>query len=112
MKTYPAPLIDISTHIAGNRLDLLLNDNDSIVANAKIDTEWHGCKSSHFPRTSNIKHRYGNFKAKKREIYNFKHANWDLINKELLQVNREQLLSQQNKVKASWNISLNQVSLL
>ena len=98
-----AQLIDKPTHIAGNILDLLLTDNSSIVGNVQIDTEWHICKSNHFPLTFKIKHRADKFKAKKREIYNFKHANWDLINEELLQINWEHLLSEQNNIEASWN---------
>ena len=98
-----AQLIDKPTHIAGNILDLLLTDNISTIADIQVDAGWHICKSNHFPITFRIKHRADKLKVKKREIYNFKNANWDLINEELLQVKWEDLLMR-NNIETSWNI--------
>ena len=100
-----AQLIDKPTHIAGNILDLLLTDNTSIIADIKVDSDWHICKSNHYPITFRIKHRADKLKAKKRAIYNFKKANWDLINKELLQIQWKDLLNLEgNNIEVSWNI--------
>ena len=97
-----AQLIDKPTHIAGNILDLLLTDNESVIANLKVNEGWHLCKSNHFPITFHIKFRADKKKAIKREIYNFKHAEWDLINSELSKVDWAHLLHLNNSMETSW----------
>ena len=82
-----AQLIDKPTHIAGNILDLLLTDNPCLVANIEVDTGWHICKSNHYPITFNVKLRADKRKIPKREIYNFKKANWTAVNDEISSIN-------------------------
>ena len=98
-----AQLIDKPTHNAGNILDLLLTDNPCLVANIKVDSGWHICKSNHFPITFNVKLRADKRKIPKREIYNFKKANWDAVNDQLTNINWASELCRDNNIELSWH---------
>ena len=87
-----AQIIDKPTHIAGNILDLVLTDNICAVGNVNVNSGGSICKSNHFPITFNIKLRADKKQSSKREIYNFKRANWDLINEKLIEINWEHIL--------------------
>ena len=76
--------------------------NQDVIANVKVDEGWHLCKSNHFPITFSLKLRADKKKIAKREIYNFKHANWDLINNKLSEVDWAHILHLNNDMETSW----------
>ena len=97
-----AQLVDKPTHIAGNTLDLLLTDNPGIIANIKVNKDWHLCKSNHFPITLNVKLRAEKKNIIKRDIYNFKKANWAQINNELSHINWQGIFNYHENIEFNW----------
>ena len=94
-------LVDKPTHIKGNILDLLLTDNPGLISNINVDKGWHITKSDHFPITFEVNLRAKIKPQAKREIYNFKHANWECINSEIVQADWNQILSN-NDIESCW----------
>ena len=76
-------LITSATHKNGNTLDILLSNFDNTVSNVQVLPPNSLCKSDHFPISFNLKSTFARKKSNKRKVYNFKRANWDLINREL-----------------------------
>lgn len=76
-------LVDRTTHIKGNLLDIMLTNNTHIITGLKVIDDSLLCNSDHFPISFSIKANMRRKKPPKREIYNFKRANWDAINNEL-----------------------------
>ena len=95
-------MIQSPTHIKGNILDLLLTDNSSFIDNVKVNNDWNLCKSDHYPITFHVKFRAMRKKVVKREIYNFKRADWNSINNELKQLNWNRFLSFNDDIEFSW----------
>ncbi len=96
-------VIQHPTHIKGNILDLLLTDNPSFLGNVKVNNGWHLSKSDHFPITFNVKFRVARNKTVRREIYNFKRADWNAINNELRHLNWNRLLLFNDDIEFSWS---------
>ena len=71
------------THRHGNIFDLLLTSSGRFVDNINVLKDSLICKSDHFPITFNIMIKFKRNKGTKREIYNFKKANWYRLNSEL-----------------------------
>ena len=94
-------LITEPTHIKGNTLDLLLTDNPRLISNVKVNDGWQLTKSDHFPIKFDVNLRAKKRVQEKRDIYNYKHADWDKINTELSQINWEHHLSC-NDVEVGW----------
>ena len=95
-------LIDSPTHIRGNILDLLLTNNTRLINDTRVHHDTIVCKSDHFPISFTIKSKTKKNKAAKRELYNFKRADWASINSELHNVNWDRLLLFNDDVEFSW----------
>ena len=80
-------LVASPTHKSGNILDILLTNHYSSVHNVEVCDPNSLCKSDHFPISFSIKSTFSRKKSAKRKVYNFKKANWDMINQELCRVN-------------------------
>ena len=76
--------INSPTHIKGNVLDLLLTNAESSVHDLSVLDKDSVCKSDHFPISFRMNSIISRKKSSKRKCYNFKKANWDAINSELL----------------------------
>ena len=80
-------LITSSTHKGGNTLDILLSNSDSTVNDLKVLDKDSVCKSDHYPITFSIKCKVARKKLPKRKVFNFKRANWDMMNRDLCSIN-------------------------
>ena len=74
------------THSKGRTLDLLLTNNKNALSNIQVIPDDHICTSDHFPLTFEIKTNVVHNASKKRKILNFKKANWDALNRDLLSI--------------------------
>ncbi len=95
-------LITSPTHKSGNTLDILLSNFDSTVDNLKVCDPHSVCKSDHYPVTFAIKTSFSRKKTPKRKVYNFKKANWEMINHELCSINWQFLNS--TDPDSAWNL--------
>ena len=80
-------MISSPTHKSGNILDILLSNHDSSIHNIEVCDPNLLCKSDHFPISFSIKTSFSRKECAKRKDYNFKKANWAMINQELCRVN-------------------------
>ena len=94
-------LIDSPTHIKGNLLDILVTNKPQIISDQIVNDNFLPCKSDHFPVSFCIKSNVRRKKAPKREIFNYKRANWNELNNELRFTNWNNLLSG-NDVETAW----------
>ena len=74
------------THIKGRTLDLLLTNSKNILSNVHVQSDRHLCTSDHYPLTFEIKTNVSYRTSNKRKILNFKKADWDALNRDLLSV--------------------------
>ena len=86
-------LIRCPTHKGGNILDLILTDLSTQVFDIVVTDERKPCKSDHFSMSFKIRARVKRLKTPKREVLNFKRANWALLNSALNEVDWEGELS-------------------
>ena len=105
-------LIDVPTHIKGNILDLLLTNNPGVVSDVKVDGGSQLCKSDHYSISFNIKSRVKKKRLAKREIYNYKRADWESINNELSLVNWDSLLLSNDDIELAWSRFKNKLFLI
>ena len=96
-------LIDSPTHTRGNILDLLLTNKSQLVSDINVHDDTLVCKSDHLPISFTIKSKTKKKKSTKRELYNFKRADWEYINSELLSVNWDHLLLANDDVEYAWS---------
>ena len=96
-------LITSATHLKGKTLDVLLTDLSSNVTNVKVNDGMEICKSDHYTIKFEINHRVKKRKKVKREIYNYKKANWDLINDELKYVDWQRILESNDDIIFAWD---------
>ena len=82
---------------------MLLTDNPRFLSNVKVNDDWHLCKSDHFPVTFNVKFKVKRRKEVKREIYNFKRADWHSINNDLRQINWDRVLLFNDDIEFCWH---------
>ena len=75
--------IESPTHIKGKVLDLLLANDSSCISDAVVHNQGEICKSDHFPITFSVKTKFKRRKSSKREVYNYKRANWGQLNSDL-----------------------------
>ena len=71
------------THNKGSILDILLSKSEDHVCNLKVLNDKVHCCSDHYPITFDIKTRCIRRNLPKRNIYNFKRADWPSIKSEL-----------------------------
>jgi hypothetical protein len=105
-------LIDVPTHIKGNILDLLLSNNPRVVSDIKVDNGSQLCKSDHYMISFNIISKVKKKKLAKREIYNFKRADWESINNELVLVDWDSLLLSNDNIEFAWSRFKNKLFLI
>ena len=79
------------THKHGRILDLLLTNVPGYVKDITVNSTNDPCYSDHFSITFKLETQVKN-KYTKREIYNYKKANWDALNSELNETNWNSLL--------------------
>ena len=84
--------INTATHDKGKTLDILLTTSTSYLKNLKIiDTE-RFCISDHYAITFSITEKVKRKQHVRRLCYNYKKANWKLLNEELEMISWENLL--------------------
>ncbi len=95
-------LITSPTHKSGNTLDILLSNSVNTIDNLKICDRHSVCRSDHYPVTFDIKSSFSRKKTPKRKVYNFKKANWEMINRELCSINWQFLNT--SDPDSAWNL--------
>ena len=95
-------LIREPTHIKGNTLDLVLSDKPNNITNLTIYSKYALCGSDHYAISFNLEINARKKKAVKRRIYNFKQANWDLINSTFRSTNWDGLLGNCQNIDVAW----------
>ena len=88
-----AQMVFEPTHVSGNTLDILLMNSTTSISNLKVGEKDSFCRSDHFPIQFEIKAKVQKRKPVKRISYNFKTANWDMLNHALSQTNWDAMLS-------------------
>ena len=76
-------LVNSPTHNKGKILDLLLTNSSILVKDIKVLENTMICKSDHYPITFSVVCKANRLKPPKRQIYNFKRANWDQLNRDI-----------------------------
>ena len=94
-------LINVPTHKHGNTLDLVLTDKPALISNKFVSEEKMPCKSDHFCVSFNINCSFKRIKLPKREVYNFKRANWDALNSDLNSIDWDTKL--QGDIHQAWH---------
>ena len=79
------------THLKGNILDILLTNYFCAIKDLSILTHDSVCRSDHFPIKFNLCCNVKRKKSTKRQCYNFKRANWEGLNDDLLHINWDSL---------------------
>ena len=93
-------LIHVPTHKLGNTLDLVLTDKPGLVSNKIVTEDKVPCQSDHFCVSFSINCSVKRIKLPKREVYNYKRANWDALNFDLNSVDWDTKL--QGDIHQSW----------
>ena len=95
-------MVSQPTHYKGNTLDIVLTNNQQFITNITVDSNYLICKSDHYPILFNVFSNVKRKKAVKREIFNFKRANWTAINNELRHTDWNTLLTV-GDIDVAWN---------
>ena len=96
-------IIKKPTHIKGGVLDVLLTRCVQNISDICVLDNDEICKSDHCPITFNIKAKVSRTKSTKREIYNFKKAEWSKLNESLHNVPWHGLLNDSNDIETNWH---------
>ena len=72
-------LINESTHIKANILDILLTNLEQFINNITVSNSKVLCKSDHYTIKFNINLKVSRKKTAKFKAFNYKRANWDLL---------------------------------
>ena len=88
--------IEEPTHCKGRTLDLILTNNRPILRDIKVHKHNDICKSDHYAVSFTVVTKFKRKKASKRNVYNFKKANWDRLNQEIGSVPWEALIDGQD----------------
>ena len=89
-------LINESTHIKGKILDILLTNSEQFIKNITISNTKGLCKADHYTIKFKINLKVGRKKAAKIKAYNFKRANWDILNRDLSNVDWDSIINNRN----------------
>ena len=89
-------LVESPTHIKGNILDYIITDVAYLVKNVSVDSNNSICGSDHYLLKFNMMLNTVKKKPAKRSIYNFKRANWEVLNSDFNNVNWHSLLACNN----------------
>ena len=94
-------LVKEPTHNKGNILDLVLATQPYSLSNLTV-LDNTLCKSDHRAIKFELKVKTNRIKAPKRQIYNFKKANWVGLNEDLSKVNWHTLINSNDDIELSW----------
>ena len=86
-------LINEPTHVKGNILDILLTSSEQFINDITVSNTKVRCKSDHYTIKFRVNVKVARKKAQKIKIFNYKRANWDLINTELENVDWNCIIS-------------------
>ena len=75
------------THNKGKILDILLTNSENHLSNISIISDQQFCKSNHFGISFDVKFKIKRKRPIKIKSFNFKRANWDILNEELKSIN-------------------------
>ena len=75
------------THHKGKILDILLTNSENHLSNISIISDQQFCKSDHFGISFDVKFKIKRKRPRKIKSFNFKRANWDILNEELKSIN-------------------------
>ena len=79
-------LINEPTHIKGNILDILLTNSEQFINDIIVSNSNGLCNSDHYSINFNINLKVNRKKTEKIKAFNYKRANWDLLNRDLSNV--------------------------
>ena len=99
-------LVNCPTHSKGNTLDLILTDKSQLLFDISVSDSILPCKSDHFSLSFKIRSRCKRIKASKREVYNYKKADWAALNSSLRGVDWDSELA--GDIENAWS-SFNQI---
>ncbi|KAL5257075.1 hypothetical protein ACHWQZ_G012112 [Mnemiopsis leidyi] len=94
--------IEQATHNHGKILDVLLTNAPQSIARVSVGDENSVCASDHFPIFFNVKANIRRKQAIKREIFNFKKADWNDLNRDLSNAPWHSLLSSPD-IEVCWH---------
>ena len=94
--------IELATHNHGKILDVLLTNAPQSIARVSVGDENSVCASDHFPIFFNVKANIRRKQAIKREIFNFKKADWNDLNRDLSNAPWHSLLSSPD-IEVCWH---------
>ena len=94
--------IEQATHRHGKILDILLTNSPQSLARVSVGDENSVCASDHFPVFFDIKANVRRKQAAKREILNYKKADWNSLNNELSNIPWHSLLSSSD-IETCWH---------
>ena len=89
-------LINESTHIKGNILDILLTNSEQFINNITVSNSKGLCKSDHYTIKFKINLKVSRKKSAKFKAFNYKRANWDLINRDLSNIDWNSIMNNHN----------------
>ena len=97
--------INAPTHNKGNILDILLTNSENNVNNIIVESDKIICSSDHFPILFDFQLKCRRKKSSKRRCYNFKRADWQGLNNDLLHFDWSQYVDCQESDIAWSNFS-------
>ena len=89
-------LINEPTHIKGNILDILLTNSEHFMNDITVTNGNGLCKSDHYSIKFKVNLKVDRKKATKIKVFNFKRANWDLLNRDISHVDWNSILNNSN----------------
>ena len=94
-------LIISPTHKRGNILDLLLTDKSNLISDIVVSDNNLPCKSDHYLISFCLNSKFKRIKVPKREVYNYKRADWAGLNNSLNSVDWDTEL--QGDIHYAWS---------
>ena len=96
-------LINEPTLIKGNILDILLTNSEQFINEIIVSNSNGLCKSDHYFINFKINLKVGRKKTEKIKAFNYKRANWDLLNRDLNNVDWVSMIDTSNSDYAWMN---------
>ena len=96
-------LINEPTHIKGNILDILLTNSEQFINDIIVSNSNGLCKSDHYSINFKINLKVNRKKTEKIKAFNYKRANWDLLNRDLSIVDWTSMIDTSNPDNAWMN---------
>ena len=95
-------LVNEPTHKDGNILDYVLSSKPANISNVVVDSNNLVCDSDHHLITFNIMSKVKRTKLPKREISNFKRADWDSLNNDFNEVDWNSILLRDSNTERAY----------